>query len=962
MIFSYFKDKNGIKNTSKSVSITLEKAIEIIKSDEYKEVIGKIRTHTDKSVRQVLKKSLAYFCFSGTFKNRSEAGLEKHSNLIQIDFDDLENVEEAREKLAKDPYTRSLFRGPSGNGWKVIVQIDGTQHLASFFWLEGYYLHTYGLKIDQSCKDIPRACYVSYDPDAIIKLDSKTPELPSEDVKFDPDSGEVYPDREKLPEDKERQFKTCEAYVCEIERLKIDITFDYQDWLVIGFCMATFGEEGRSLFHRISAMSEKYTERDCNEKFNNALRSTRFTSPAKFIKICKSYSIKVKVPKNEKPASPKGVPLDENTEWQYYDSRHNTILELTEQQKKEVHKYRILELNNIYYEAKKFSSKEMLVDLIPFSNFVIRPLFLVISKNDPKRVIEIENIYGVRKTLDIPSKAFTSQQEFNVFVESQGNFLFTEKTPPFHLVKVKIWEATTNADEVKTLGWNNKAKAYIFANGAFYENRFIPIDDHGILTINPKPKTENEKTTSLNFFLPALSDIYRDSDESFENEKKFIYIRRPEIKFEDWAKLLVKVHGDNGMMGLMFYLSAIFSDIIYAKFKFFPQLFLFGLSGSGKSTLAWSLQALFGIGQTPYQLHAGTQVGLARLFANFRNALVWCDEYKNDLDSKKREFLKGVYDRTGHIKGIMDNSNKTTITPVLSACIISGQELPIADIALFKRQILLQFDVTERTEEEKENLKALQALEQGGLSHLTAPMMMFREIVERDFMAEFDQCNKDIMPHLAEVNESRLIQNMLIPLAMYKLTANRLIFPFTYDELSAFAIATIKSQNNLVSHSKETSVFWDLVMYMISQNMIREGEDYKVHHSFDVSITVEGKTQKRTFKENTPILYISMQRVHPLYMDLHRKTHNKNGMDKSSIAHYLTSQKSFVGVLKSFRFNNDRVTSAYLFYHSDLAREGYDFEKHLTDLPDDHERKDYPQTLSEENEASQLSIGEEVPF
>src|SRR5512133_2886744 len=56
------------------------------------------------------------------------------------------------------------------------------------------------------------------------------------------------------------------------------------------------------------------------------------------------------------------------------------------------------------------------------SNFLIRPLFHIYSKTDNKRLVEITNSSGDKKTVDIPSKSFISLEQFQQAVYNEGNF------------------------------------------------------------------------------------------------------------------------------------------------------------------------------------------------------------------------------------------------------------------------------------------------------------------------------------------------------------------------------------------------------------------------------------------------------------------------------------------------------------------------------------------------------------
>jgi hypothetical protein len=57
-----------------------------------------------------------------------------------------------------------------------------------------------------------------------------------------------------------------------IELARMDLTADYQDWLRIGFALASLGEAGREYYHRISCLNANYTWTECEEKFNRLLK------------------------------------------------------------------------------------------------------------------------------------------------------------------------------------------------------------------------------------------------------------------------------------------------------------------------------------------------------------------------------------------------------------------------------------------------------------------------------------------------------------------------------------------------------------------------------------------------------------------------------------------------------------------------------------------------------------------
>lgn len=135
-----------------------------------------------------------YACFSGTFARRTDSALLQHSSLLCLDFDHVDTWCAARSPLAdtldhpdpeairgvyglryallNDDYfdTQLLFRSPSGDGLKWVVEIDLTHgtHAQYFEALSHYLQATYGVSVDPSGRNLSRACYLPHDPDAVI--------------------------------------------------------------------------------------------------------------------------------------------------------------------------------------------------------------------------------------------------------------------------------------------------------------------------------------------------------------------------------------------------------------------------------------------------------------------------------------------------------------------------------------------------------------------------------------------------------------------------------------------------------------------------------------------------------------------------------------------------------------------------------------------------------------------------
>jgi len=169
--FSFFRAP--ITNTKPHIHTTLRHIYTAIIGSHYKERTQQLRAISDPAQARKFKASNFDYCtFSGTFTARNDKALIKHSGLLCLDFDHLNNIEALFNQLLNDEYfdTLLLFRSPSGNGLKWIIPIDITEttHANYFISVSNYIQATYNIEVDKSGKDISRACFLSHDPQAYI--------------------------------------------------------------------------------------------------------------------------------------------------------------------------------------------------------------------------------------------------------------------------------------------------------------------------------------------------------------------------------------------------------------------------------------------------------------------------------------------------------------------------------------------------------------------------------------------------------------------------------------------------------------------------------------------------------------------------------------------------------------------------------------------------------------------------
>lgn len=268
-----------------------------VKSGTWKKLIEPINAEADKTKRGKLKHdTLPYVLISGTFEKRTSSALIKHSGFICLDIDEITDLAQDWDKVINDPYTFGAFRSASGRGIAVLVKINPNKHLESFKSLESYYLETYNITLDEKCKDVARARFVSYDPSTFINQNS-----------------EVFKKLIKVKKVKAKPVKynfnnvitganDIEHIITQAKERRVDLSNgDYDKWRNIGFSLAAeFGENGRDYFHAISSLGEGYDPSKSDVQYTKGLKSDGSgINIGTLFQYAKDYNLTLTTPKTQ---------------------------------------------------------------------------------------------------------------------------------------------------------------------------------------------------------------------------------------------------------------------------------------------------------------------------------------------------------------------------------------------------------------------------------------------------------------------------------------------------------------------------------------------------------------------------------------------------------------------------------------------------------------------------------------
>ena len=174
------------KSKSPTKSITLQSYLAGVRSGKWDRRVEAVRkANLDaKANADRLKIKLPFIKPSGVFSGLKQTDFIKHSGVLVIDLDDVDDLVGVREILPQHNSVIAFHLSPRGTGLKVFVAISATnssEHKACWSLVHeslGAFLPS-SVKIDQAPSNVSSNCFVSWDPDLWIADDPRVPFLPS---------------------------------------------------------------------------------------------------------------------------------------------------------------------------------------------------------------------------------------------------------------------------------------------------------------------------------------------------------------------------------------------------------------------------------------------------------------------------------------------------------------------------------------------------------------------------------------------------------------------------------------------------------------------------------------------------------------------------------------------------------------------------------------------------------------
>lgn len=259
--------KNAWSNLGED--ITIKEALDIIKGGILAQEVFRLREflRTNENEKyDAYKKLLPGVTFSGTFNSqRRKEAITNYNKIIIIDIDKLSQEELLRIKgiLFSDPFVFTFWESPSKNGIKGLINLNfdheivnstiNEEHKGAFDLIYSYYKETYNIVLDKSGSDVTRLCFLSSDPNLLLK-DGFLPfeigqiTLKPKPIALNPKKKIRFTILNSRPIKKEflnpigknssADRKTMQSIIKYLSKRNLSITNNYENWYRVAYAIA----------------------------------------------------------------------------------------------------------------------------------------------------------------------------------------------------------------------------------------------------------------------------------------------------------------------------------------------------------------------------------------------------------------------------------------------------------------------------------------------------------------------------------------------------------------------------------------------------------------------------------------------------------------------------------------------------------------------------------------------------
>ena len=391
--------------------------------------------------------------------------------------------------------------------------------------------------------------------------------------------------------------------------------------------------------------------------------------------------------------------------------------------------------------------------------------------------------------------------------------------------------------------------------------------------------------------------MYRDNRLRFAFEKSFTYTHKADVSMAEYLKLFVDVFGDNGKVAIAFIFATLFRDFIFEQFEFFPIFNIFGKPQSGKSQLGKAMKGFFTSSNKPINYEGETYPAINKALEQTANCLVHFDEYKNSIEWRKVELLKSMWDGVG--RGKMKDGDVERVN-VNCGVILSGQEMPTIDPALFTRILHITVNKTSYTLEERQRFAELMELNRRGVCHLTMEVVRHRDRFVEDFPHFCALTRTEVVNRIARSGKTvsdRMYMNWVVVLASLRTLEKILPVPFSYENLLDICVDMLLEQHSITERSDEVASFWNFVHVLYQEGRLYQEGDFRINRNVS-SLRLHGTSATREFSEPKNILIIRDRRIIQHYQTDKARSTKQLILSEDDMRKYLERSAPCLGIVK----------------------------------------------------------------
>lgn len=560
------------------------------------------------------------------------------------------------------------------------------------------------------------------------------------------------------------------------------------------------------------------------------------------------------------------------------------------------------------------------------TNFVIQPLYMIKSFQNPRRMCEVFGFNRLddkmlSEVIDFDEKQLLKREQFESRLAVQSPFITFEgysNTNHKRLINKLLFQFK-DCYELNTLGYQPE-QFWAFANVCFeFPTKEHPngiereYNDFGVVQIGENNFLSEAKNKRVN-------EMRLDNNNPYENDLFFIY-KKSEIDFSAWAKLIDKVYtSEKAWMAVSFAVATVFRDVVL-NFTKIPHLHCYGEKGSGKSVFAESIFHLFFSGKDaegklykPYNLTGG---GTPYSFHNRMERFRSCPQVLNEYDDTNilPEFfdaIKAAFDGEGRERG-MGVKGKTETMKRNSTLILVGQKIGNRDDnSVLTRCVTVEFLKKDFTDEELGWMQDLENIEIKGLSSIIIEILSHRTHFKERFAQLFLQTVTELQKKVAEIYakvETRIIKSLAALQLSYLVMAEVVAFPLNAAQLKQHVFNKAVEMHAHLQSTDGLSEFWKVVEFLLDRNEIEEDWDFKIRSVTNVKLrrTIDGKNVDEvvSFNGEKKLLYIRLSQLHQFYcLHINRTSKGEKPLSEKTIQTYMSSQSYYLGLCPGTGFKS----------------------------------------------------------